>query len=116
MTGGIGSVAARLICQLQEEGDLMHVVVRQYSGQGSSELFDLLGQREDDVKELISGVPGFVTYAAFRTDSGGATVTICQDKEGTDESTRRAAGWIKENLDTESSPPQINEGDTVLQF
>ena len=36
-------------------------------GQGASELFDLLGQREEEVKSLIGGVPGFVSYAAFRT-------------------------------------------------
>ena len=46
---------------------VMYVVVRRYSGQGAAELFDLLGQREEDVKELISGVPGFVSYAAFRS-------------------------------------------------
>src|SRR5256885_16110675 len=33
----------------------MYVVVRSYSGQGASELFDLLAQREEDVKALISG-------------------------------------------------------------
>jgi len=27
------------------------------------------------VKELITGVPGFVSYAAFRTEDGGRTVT-----------------------------------------
>jgi hypothetical protein len=41
----------------------MYAVVRTYSGQGASELLDLLGQREEDVKALISGVPGFVNYA-----------------------------------------------------
>jgi hypothetical protein len=64
----------------------MYVVIRSYSGQGGSDLMDLLEQREEDVKELISGVPGFVSYAAFRTEDGGRTVTACQDKAGTDES------------------------------
>jgi hypothetical protein len=94
----------------------MHVVLRSYSGQGASELFDLLRQREEDVKTLITGVPGFVSYAAFRTDGGGATVTVCQDKTGTDESSRRAAEWVKENVNTTVDPPAITEGDTVLQF
>jgi hypothetical protein len=94
----------------------MYVVVRSYSGQGASELFDLLGQRESDVRELISGVPGFVSYAAFRSGEGGMTVTVCQDKAGTDESTQRAAGWIKENLSTSIDSPAISEGSTVLQF
>lgn len=94
----------------------MHVVVRSYSGEGASELFDLLEQREDDVKELIAGVPGFVSYAAFRNGDGGMTVTACQDKDGTDESSKRAAGWVEENVSGSITPPEITEGDTVLQF
>jgi hypothetical protein len=95
----------------------MYVVVRSYSGPGASELFDLLGQREQDVKDLIGGVPGFVSYAAFRSGGdSGMTVTVCEDKAGTDESSRRAAGWVKENVSTTGSPPVITEGSTVLQF
>ena len=94
----------------------MYAVVRTYSGQGSSELFDLLGQREEDVKALISGVPGFVNYAAVRSGDGGVTVTVCEDKAGTDESSRRAAEWVKENVSGTADPPAITEGNTVLQF
>ena len=94
----------------------MHAVVRTYSGQGASELFDLLGQREEDVQALISGVPGFVSYAAVRSDDGGVTVTVCEDKAGADESSRRAAEWVKENLGATANPPAITQGDTVLHF
>jgi hypothetical protein len=94
----------------------MYVIVRSYSGQGTSELFDLLAQREEDVKALISGVPGFSSYAAFRSGDGGMTVTICEDKTGTDESSRRAAEWIKENVSTTVNPPAITEGSMILQF
>jgi hypothetical protein len=94
----------------------MFVVVRSDSRQGARELFDLLGQRQDDVKELIGGVPGFVSYAAFRSGDGGMTVTVCQDKDGTDESSRRAAEWVKENVSTSVSAPSITEGNTVLHF
>ena len=94
----------------------MYAVVRSYSGQGAAELFDLLGQREEDVKALISGVPGFVSYVAARSGDGGVTVTVCEEKAGTDESSRRAAEWVKENLGTTTNPPAITEGDAVLQF
>jgi hypothetical protein len=94
----------------------MYVVVRSYSGQGASELFDLLEQREEDIRNLIGSVPGFVSYAAFRAGDGGTTVTICQDKAGTDESSRRAAEWVKENVSTTGNPPTITEGSTVLHF
>lgn len=94
----------------------MYAVVRSYSGPGASELFDLLGQREEDVKNLIGAVPGFVSYVAFRSGDGGITVTVCQDKTGTDESSRRAAEWVKENVSSMAGPPVITEGSTVLQF
>jgi hypothetical protein len=94
----------------------MYAVVRTYSGQGASDLFDLLGQREAEVKELISGVPGFVSYSAVRSGDGGMTVTVCADKAGTEESTRRAAGFVEENLGASIGAPAITEGETVLQF
>ena len=95
----------------------MYLVVRSYSGPGASELFDLLGERQDEVKDLISGVPGFVSYAAARTgDDSGVTATVCQDKAGTDESSRRAAEWVKENVSTAGTVPAISEGTTVAQF
>jgi hypothetical protein len=106
----------------------VYVVIRRYSGAGASELFDLLAQREEDVKKLISGVPGFVSYVAFRTEDAGEdwgpgpgpatgiTVTVCQDKAGADESTRRAADWVEENVSAPVRRVQITEGITVLRF
>ena len=94
----------------------MYVVIRSYSGQGSSELFDALAEMEEDVKAIISTVPGFAHYAAFRNEGGGQTVTVCEDKAGTDESSRRAAEWVKENIDVTVDPPTITEGSTVLAF
>ena len=94
----------------------MYAVVRSYSGEGASELFDQLEQRNEDVNDLIGGVPGFVSYTAFRSGDGGVTVTVCQDKTGTDESSRRAAEWVKENVSATANPPVITEGSTVVQF
>lgn len=94
----------------------MYAVVRSYSGQGTSELFDQLEQKNDEVRDLIGGVPGFVSYTAFRSSDGGLTITVCQDKAGTDESSRRAAEWVKENIGATTDPPAITEGSTVVQF
>ena len=94
----------------------MYAVVRTYSGQDASEVFDVIAQREADVKALIGGVPGFVSYVAVRNAGGGVTVTVCEDKVGTDESSRRAAEFVKANLTGTPAPPAITEGDTVLQF
>ena len=94
----------------------MHAVVRSYSGQGASELFEQLEKRNEEIKDLIGGVPGFVSYTALRSSEGGATVTVCQDETGTAESSRRAAEWVKENISTMANPPVITEGSTVAYF
>ena len=75
----------------------MHAVVRSYSGAGAKELFDLLVQRKDDVETVIRGVTGFVAYTLVQTPDGGISVTVCQDKAGTDESLQRAREWIQAN-------------------
>jgi len=93
----------------------MYAVVRRYTA--SSALADALVAREDEVRELISTVPGFVTYYAVRDGDTLATVTVCQDKEGTDESTRRAAAWVRENLaDANLTPPELTQGNVFLNF
>ena len=94
----------------------MHAVIRTYSGQGASELFDELERNEEEIKSLIGGVDGFVSYSAVRSGDGGVTTTVCADRAGTEESSRRAAGWVRENLSATVPTPTITEGATVLQF
>ena len=88
----------------------MHAVIRTYSGQGASELVDRI-LASDEVEGLLRGVDGFVSYTLFRTDDGGVTVTVCQDKAGTDESLRVARDWIAANAsDTGVGAPTVTEG------
>ncbi len=95
----------------------MHAVVRSYSGSGAKELFDLLEQRLAEVESLIRAVPGFVAYSVIRTDAGGVTVTVCQDKAGTDESLQVARNWIQQNAsDLNTSPPAVSEGSVLLHL
>ncbi len=95
----------------------MHAVVRNYSGSGAKKLFDLLEERKSDVESIMRSVTGLVTYSMIRTDDGGVTVTVCQDKAGTDESIRVAREWIQENAsDMGSSPPAVSEGSTLVQI
>ena len=94
----------------------MHAVVRSYSGAGAKDLVDLLEQRQAEVETLIGSVTGLVTYSLIRTDDGCATVTVCQDKVGTDQSVQIARDWIQENAsDLGTHPPAISEGSVVFQ-
>ena len=72
--------------------------------------------RKEDVERVIRGVPGLVSYTLLRTADGGVSVTVCQDKAGTDESVRVASEWIKENITGAADPPAISEGDTILHL
>jgi heme-degrading monooxygenase HmoA len=93
----------------------MHVVLRRY--QGASALFDELARRQADVEQLIRGVQGFVAYYLVRTEDGGVSVTVCEDRAGTQESTRRAADWVRQNVPAAAgTPPEVTEGDAIYQF
>lgn len=95
----------------------MHGVIRSYSGPGAKQLFDLIIERKDDVEELIRGVPGFVSYTVIQTGDGGATVTVCRDKTGTDESIRRARDWVAANGAAFGvAPPAMTEGGAEIHF
>ena len=95
----------------------MHGVVRIYSGSGAKELFDMLEERIEEVESLIRSVTGFIGYTLIRTDDGGVTVTVCQDRAGTDESLRVARDWIQENAsDLDTSPPAVSEGSALLNL
>jgi hypothetical protein len=95
----------------------MHAVIRTYSGTGAKELFDLLEKRKSDVDDLMRSIKGFVSYLLVRTDDGGASVTVCQDKAGADESIQRARQWIATNAsDIQAARPVVSEGPVIVQL
>ena len=95
----------------------MHAVIRTFSGSGAKKLVDLLEGRKGEVEGLIRPVKGFVSYALMRTADGGASVTVCEDKSGTDESNRIARDWISKNTsDLGGSPPTVVEGSVILHL
>jgi hypothetical protein len=92
----------------------MYVVLRRYADRT---VLDAVAAHQADVEALLRGVPGFVAYYAVRAGAGGVTVTVCQDQAGTTESTRRAAEWVRQNVSAAAgSPPEVTEGETVINF
>jgi hypothetical protein len=93
----------------------MHAVIRSYSDRGARELFDLLENRKSAVEAMMQSIDGFVSYMLVRTPEGGSSVTVCQDKAGTDESVRRAREWVAANAsDLRTGPPRMSEGPVIL--
>jgi hypothetical protein len=95
----------------------MHAVMRTYSGKGAKELFDILEKNKGEVERLIRAIKGFVSYSLVRTASGGFSVSIYQDKTGTDESIRVAREWIAKNAgNTGVGAPIVSEGTAIVQL
>ena len=94
----------------------MYAVVRRYTD--ANELSDALVQHLDEITSVLSSVPGFKAYHALRTADGGlVTMTVCEDQAGTQESSRRAAEWVRNTLAGLSlAPPEITEGEAFLSF
>jgi hypothetical protein len=97
--------------------NVMHAVIRTYSGKGAKELIDVIERNKEEVERLIRAVKGFVSYSLVRTTDGGFTVSVYQDKAGTDESSRMARDWSANNTsNTGAAAPTISEGVVILHL
>jgi len=95
----------------------MHAVIRTYSGKGAKDLFDVLEKRKTEVESLLRPIKGFVSYTLARSGDGGFSVTVCQDKAGTDESVKAARDWIAKNAgNTGAGAPKVAEGSVITHL
>jgi heme-degrading monooxygenase HmoA len=93
----------------------MYATIRRYENDPG--LADRLAERSDEIRQLMSGVAGFRSYHLVRSNDGTASVTICDDQAGTEESNRLAASWLKENMpDAVSAAPRVTAGEVVVDF
>ena len=93
----------------------MYATIRRY--EHNEALADRLAKRSDDIQALISGVPGFRAYYLVRSTDGTASITVCDDQTGAEESNRIAAGWLRENMpDAVSRAPEVTAGEVVVDF
>jgi hypothetical protein len=82
---------------------------------GNTGLADQLAARADEIRSVISDVPGFEAYYLVRLADATVSITVCADEAGTEESTRVAAEWIRANMpDLAASPPMVSSGTVTL--
>jgi hypothetical protein len=94
----------------------MYATVRQYTDL-DPETYDELARRRSEIEALLRGVPSFRSYYMIRTSEGLTTVTICGQRAGAEESNRRVAQWVREELSTFlPNPPEIAAGAVVMHF
>jgi hypothetical protein len=87
--------------------------VRRY--ENNPELGQVLAQRSDEIKALISEVEGFVSYYLIHDGSDTVSITVAKDKAGVDESTVIAMNWLADHAaEAPSSPPHITEGEVLI--
>ena len=92
----------------------MYGVIRNY--RGNRELADQLARRSDEIETLMSTIDGFRSYYLLRTGEGCMTVSVCEDQAGADESTRRAAEWVREHSsEITASTPEVSSGEVLIQ-
>jgi hypothetical protein len=91
----------------------MYAVVRRYEGVTDP---GEAGRRvKDGFVPLIRQIPGFVAY--YWADAGGGVMvstSVFDDQAGAEESTKRAADYVRENLaPLLPDPPQVTAGEVV---
>jgi hypothetical protein len=93
----------------------MYATIRRYVG--NSTLADQLAARSDEVKDVIEPIEGFRAYYVVRAADGATSITVCEDQAGVEESNRRAAEWIQQNMpEIAADPPEISAGDVVISL
>ena len=93
----------------------MYAVIRAYSG--NSDLADALAEHEEDIRQLIGGINGFKAYYLLQLAEGTSTISIFENQEGAEESSRAAAAWLAENLpDLNVATPYITAGNVLVGF
>jgi hypothetical protein len=93
----------------------MYAVIRAYSG--NADLADALAEREEEVRQVIGAINGFKAYYLLKLAEGTSTISVFEDQEGAEESSRAAAAWLAENLpDLKVAAPYITAGEVSLAF
>jgi hypothetical protein len=89
----------------------MHATIRIYN---QPELADDLAGHAEEIQGLMAGVDGLRSYVLFRTDSGCASVTVCDTAQAAEASTDTAAAWFRERTGEITEPePMIARGEVI---
>ncbi len=90
----------------------MHGVVREYRLDPAN-VDEVIRRITEIVPSLLQPIPGFVSYALNNPGDGRLmSYSVYEDASGTQESTRRAASWVRDNIaHLLPSPHRITEGE-----
>ena len=94
----------------------MYMVTRRYESVSPHFATDGPRQLKAGLTPILQQVPGFISYDAFQAGDGVAvSVSTFESRAGAEESTRKAAEWVKQNLATLlPKPPQVTAGEVLV--
>jgi hypothetical protein len=94
----------------------MHGVLRHYTVDAKN-VDEIVRRVAAEGLTFLKAIPGFVSWGLMDTGHGHmVTYSVYEGKTGADESTKKAAAWIKENIASlVPSPPQVIEGEVRLR-
>ena len=94
----------------------MHGVLRHYTVDAKN-VNEIVRRVAAEGLTFLKAIPGFVSWGLMDDGRGHmVTYSVYEGKTGADESTKKAAAWIKENIASlVPSPPQVIEGEVRLR-
>ena len=105
----VSGTAGRLRQAFDKKGLDMYAGVGMYFCITAKELFDILEEHKTEVEIVIRQVKGFVRYRLAHSGDGEFSVTVCQDKAGTNESAQVAREWLAKNSgNTGAGAPKVS--------
>jgi hypothetical protein len=92
----------------------MYAVIRSYTFTDTAEVRRLV---EEEIIPIVGDIPGLVAYYLVEGDEGRlSSVTISEERTGIEESTQRAADWIRDRLSSlVISGPEVMMGESTFE-
>jgi hypothetical protein len=120
-SGGLAALlASSVIPAVAQEGSPMawtpaagpgYLAIRQYQFAPGRTMEELAAAVGSGLVPNLQQVPGFREHFLVETSEGVLSISIFADQAGAEESTRRAADWVQQNLtDFFAGPPTVTTG------
>ena len=96
----------------------MHATIRRYEGIDAGRTDELVKNVDENLLPRLTKMPGFSGYYHIEADNGVmSSVGFFETSEQSDESTRVAATWVRDERLEKAlpNPPKITGGEVIVQ-
>ena len=88
-----------------------YLAIRQYQLAPGHTMEELVAKVGSGLAPILRQVPGFQEHFLVETSEGVLSISVFADQAGVEESSRRAAEWVQQNLaDFFTGPPAVTSG------